>query len=241
MVAFPTEDWRSAAQLYAFLGNSLLEPMNRTADVGLEPDFWVSISKMFNGALEAEALSLAEWAGGHVQDSREGLVQRVSVEFTHLFVGPPKPAAAPWESVNGDVESHVGFGQATYEMRGILRDMGLSVQNETNQYEDHMGIELLVASEMCQRIAEAGTGECVRTASRGTASIDAGADSQNGEFPIETGMVDSSRFAEFVREHPLSWVAKFQSRVAEQAPGGYFARVVALAGTMLSWHISQVS
>lgn len=211
MDTFSNEDWRAAAELYAFLGNSLLKPMNRTATVGLDPGFWTSIAEMFDGAVKEEASALALWASGRAGEDLDHEVQRVSVEFTHLFVGPPKPAVAPWESMHGDTESHVGFGEATHEMRRILRGMGLSVQSESNQYEDHMGIELLVASEMCLRAAEGELGSNVQGA---------------------------AQFERYVREHPLRWMGKFQVKVAEEAPDGYFAAVLALANAMLEWHVA---
>ena len=33
-------DWEAFADVYAFVGNSLLTPMARTSDVGLSPSFW---------------------------------------------------------------------------------------------------------------------------------------------------------------------------------------------------------
>lgn len=138
------EEWMVASQLYAFLGNSLLSPMSRTESVGLDPAFWRELGGLLDGALADSAESLASWAKRASADAaRSEVVQRVSVEFTKLFVGPPKPAAAPWESANGPVDSHVGFGEATFAMRERLRALGLELCNENNQYEDHVGIELL--------------------------------------------------------------------------------------------------
>lgn len=137
------EEWMVASQLYAFLGNSLLSPMSRTESVGLDPAFWRELGGLLGGALADSAESLASWAERASADAaRSEVVQRVSVEFTKLFVGPPKPAAAPWESANGPVDSHVGFGEATFAMRERLRALGLELCNENNQYEDHVGIEL---------------------------------------------------------------------------------------------------
>lgn len=36
-------------------------------------------------------------------------------------------------------------------MRDELRKAGLEVKNENNQYADHMGLELLLLSELCLR------------------------------------------------------------------------------------------
>ena len=48
----------------------------------------------------------------------------------------------------------VGFGEATHQMRAALRDNGLELAQAGRQYEDHMGIELLLASELCRRAGE---------------------------------------------------------------------------------------
>ena len=41
-----------------------------------------------------------------------------SVEFTRLFIGPPRPAADPWETVNDPYnDKKVGYGRATVAMQ----------------------------------------------------------------------------------------------------------------------------
>lgn len=199
------EEWMVASQLYAFLGNSLLSPMSRTESVGLDPAFWRELGGLLDGALADSAESLASWAKRASADAaRSEVVQRVSVEFTKLFVGPPKPAAAPWESANGPVDSHVGFGEATFAMRERLRALGLELCNENNQYEDHVGIELLYLSELCRRASEEPSG---------AAACDAAAP-------------DAEEIASFIREHPLAWVSRLREKVAASQPEGYFIRLL---------------
>lgn len=198
------EEWMVASQLYAFLGNSLLSPMSRTESVGLDPAFWRELGGLLDGALADSAESLASWAKRASADAaRSEVVQCVSVEFTKLFVGPPKPAAAPWESANGPVDSHVGFGEATFAMRERLRALGLELCNENNQYEDHVGIELLYLSELCRRASEEPSG----------AACDAAAP-------------DAEEIASFIREHPLAWVPRLREKVAASQPEGYFIRLL---------------
>ena len=198
------EEWMVASQLYAFLGNSLLSPMSRTESVGLDPAFWRELGGLLDGALADSAESLASWAKRASADAaRSEVVQRVSVEFTQLFVGPPKPAAAPWESANGPVDSHVGFGEATFAMRERLRALGLELCNENNQYEDHVGIELLYLSELCRRASEEPSG----------AACDAAAP-------------DAEEIASCIREHPLAWVPRLREKVAASQPEGYFIRLL---------------
>ena len=132
--------------------------------------------------------------------------QRVSVEYTRLFVGPPSPAAPPWETMYRGKDVTVGFGQPTFEMRELLRAAGLEVRNANNQYEDHMGIELLYLSELCRREA------------------------------MGKGAAEVADIAAFVERHPLSWIGPFLDRVSEAVPGGYFAGLLLVAQRVLEHH-----
>ena len=100
----------------------------------------------------------------------------------------------------------VGFGQPTFEMRELLRAAGLEVRNANNQYEDHMGIELLYLSELCRREA------------------------------MGEGAAEVADIAAFVERHPLSWIGPFLDRVSEAVPGGYFAGLLLVAQRVLEDH-----
>lgn len=229
------EEWAVAAQLYAFLGNSLLVPMSRTESVGLDAAFWRDLSGMCNGALAAPTEALAVWAERAAMSfEHSDLVQRVSVEFTKLFVGPPKPAAAPWESANGAVASHVGFGEATFAMRERLRALGLEVCNQNNQYEDHLGIELLYLSELCRRVGGAGDARENAGFADGVAAGDFSAGS-----PAEHSGVDAAFVERFVREHPLAWIGRFRAKVQAACPDGYYVRLLDVAIALLKWQVQE--
>ena len=132
-------DYLQYGDMLAFIGNSLLKPMTQTQSVGLDPLFWKSLPDFGED-------SIAERIG---RECGERAVEVVSVEYTRLFVGPPSPAAPPWETMYRG-STNVGFGEATFEMRNCLHDLGLELSNENRQYEDHMGIELLYLSELCR-------------------------------------------------------------------------------------------
>ena len=97
------DDMLDYAQALAFAGNSLLTPMNQTETVGLRLEFWASFPDFDDDAVRAAVANLRLFAEAAQKRSEEGadLVTEVSVEFTKLFVGPPKPAAAPWETFYG--------------------------------------------------------------------------------------------------------------------------------------------
>ena len=212
-MARTTETWVNYAEALAFIGNSLLAPMNQTGTVGLEPAFWESFPA-FDDVKVALALEKCQAYAAEAQAlAAEGgdAVQRESVEYTKLFVGPPHPAAAPWETMHRGEGASVGFGEATFEMQRLLCEAGLEVSNANNQYADHIGIELLYASVLCQRAAEA---------------CDAGDETRASEL--------ESQLASFVRAHPLAWIGRLVTAVTEAEANGYIVRLLELARALLA-------
>lgn len=204
--------WTDYAEVLAFLGNSLLAPMNQTQTVGLDPEFWVSFPD-FGDAQVGKALAALEAyardAQGFAQSGGDA-VQRVSVEYTKLFIGPPRPAAAPWETMHRGEGATVGFGEPTFAMQRLLREAGLEVSNENNQYADHIGIELLYASVLCARAADA-------------------AKAKDGDSQRQI----AEQLAAFVQERPLSWIDRLITAVTEAEPNGYIEGLLVLAKAFL--------
>ncbi len=127
--------------------------MSQTEKAGLDPAFWATFPAFKDEGVAKAVEGLQAWAISQEEDEAQA-IQGVSVEYTHLFVGPPAPAAPPWETMNRAEGVSVGFGQPTFAMQDILRKMGLGVSNENNQYADHMGLELLTLSEMLRRVEQ---------------------------------------------------------------------------------------
>ena len=240
MTTMSANEWQTYSELYGFLGNSLLKPMTQIPAVGLDPAFWEAFpgasagcEGSAGGAGRGGGAAVVEGTvGGAAESSAEGVaacrryaqeaaslaadaaVERVAVEYTRLFVGPPSPAAPPWETMHrggGAGESApVGFGEATFEMRHLLREAGLAQCGDNNQYEDHLGIELLYLCELCRRRA---AGE--------TASSD-------------------TTIAGFIERHPLSWLPSLRASVEAAAPNGYFAGLLLLAQDVLEAQVGQL-
>ena len=148
-------------------------------------------------------------------------VTAVSVEFTHLFVGPPSPAAAPWETFYRDKEVTSGFGNATLEMRKALRELGLQVLNKNNQYDDHVGIELLYISALCSSVV---------SSLEESSNLATGKESDADKGCAE-GITASD--IEFIQIHPLSWIGKFHEAIRKEAEGGYYDNLVRLTQALL--------
>ena len=209
--------WRDLAEVYGFIGNSLLRPMTQTARVGVDPDFWDAFPSFGDPAIRDAVMECARHADRASALKNDGgdPVEAASVEYTRLFVGPPSPAAPPWETMYRSKSATVGFGEPTFEMRRILREAGLELSNENRQYEDHMGIEILYLSTRCAAIGEA--------------TEDA-----------EVEGADEQAALGFIEDHPLAWIGSLRERVVNTHPDGYFAALLALAEAVLSWHAGLV-
>lgn len=210
MTMHTAEEWANYAEALAFVGNSLLSPMNQTGTVGLEPEFWAEFPS-FDDIHVATALDACQaYATGAQAFAADGgdAVQRASVEYTKLFVGPPRPAAAPWETMHRAEGATVGFGEPTFAMQRLLREAGLEVSNDNNQYADHIGIELLYASVLCTRIAQA-------------------------EDDTDAQQELVAQLSTYVADHPLGWIGRLITAVGESEPNGYIANLLALAKALL--------
>lgn len=149
-----SEELTQLAQMLAFTGNSLLRPMNQTSTVGLDAAFWDDLPS-FGSEEAASALDvLAAWASVIDEERSEDVVRDLSVEYARLFMGPPEPAVMPWETFYVEGGSDTGFGEQTFAMVRRLRNLGLAVSNDNNQYADHIGIELLYVSECLRRASQ---------------------------------------------------------------------------------------
>ena len=200
------------SQMHAFLGNSLLRPMNQTKGPGLDPEFWAALPDFGSARVEAALDDLFTFARAAQarMEAGEDVATEVSVEYTRLFVGPPSPAAVPWETYypEGPEGEEMpapasGFGGPTFAMRALLREAGLELANENRQFEDHIGIELLYLSELCRRASE-------------------------GDAEAE------GKIAPFVAEHPNRWIGRLAAKVSESFPEGYVIRLLALTQALLA-------
>lgn len=241
-----SEEWAALSEAYAFLGNSLLLPMNQTAHVGVDPGFWEAFPDFGDADVRAAADDLCAWARRASAQGEEAAVEEAAVEHTHLFVGPPKPAAAPWETFHrGSSEVSVGFGVATYEMRALLREAGLGLSGPSNQYEDHMGVELLLLAELCRRAAEA---DEVRADAASDAAAEEAVDAEGAEAEVEVAasaegedlVALEARVATYLDEHPLEWVGRLSEAVEVEAPDGYVAGLLRLERALLVWTRAQL-
>lgn len=254
--------WQAYGQVYGFVGNELLTPMNRSGNLqGLDPAFWAAAPVPENNlgatglarlAAYASAAAAAAEAGQPGESGVPGELA-ASVEFAHLFIGPPSPAATPWETTNDPAnEGKVGFGRSTVAMRRLLAEEGLELAGQNNQYEDHLGIELLYLAALCDKAA-AGTAagaqaaeKAARTAegaAAGAGACAAAAEGTAGNAPSERAGAPASaaeKAAWFLDAHPLSWIGRLRANVDASRPDGYYSALLQYAHGILEDHAASL-
>lgn len=231
-------EWEERAAVSAFLGNSLLSAMSRESSVGLDEEFWERFPTFGDEAVEeaaSECLEAAKRVREEARRSGRDASEICAVEFACLFIGPPAPAVAPWESMCRFGTS-CGFGEATFDMRRRLREVGLEMRGENRQYEDHIGVELLLLSVLCTRAGErGGLGECGEREERG--EREGASYSASGTASEPRGREEGERSLEvlrFVDERPGAWADRFAEEVSEAAPGGYYAAIARMTEAFLA-------
>lgn len=259
------DTWAFLADMYAFAGNSLLVPMSQSSEIGLDPRFWAELPCFGDDRLEKALMQLRSFAeeasaaeatdrrasaaeatgerasGAEMADGRasgaEDAVRAISVEFTHLFMGPPSPACPPWETYYREAGTKNGFGRATFEMREILRGLGLRASGPGNQFEDHAGLELLVLSEMCRRAAESldVPRDLVELASAEPTEPLRGVEGASSGVVCAFSL-SHQEAASFVNGRLAAWIPAFAASVASERPGGYHALLLAYVSELLAWH-----
>lgn len=118
------------ARALAFVGNSFLAPMSQTFDAALDRAFWAAFPDFGSEEAACALDGLFAWAAEGENAPRAERVRAVSVEYARLFIGPPEPAVAPWESFYVQEGVTNGFGEPTFRMRERLRQAALEVSNE---------------------------------------------------------------------------------------------------------------
>ena len=126
----------------------------------------------------------------------------------------------------------VGFGEPTFQMREVLRSLGLEVAGPSNQYEDHLGLELLCLSEMCRRRAWAL--DMAATAREVEAREAAQAESADADVVVSA--LSDEEIAAFIDAHPLGWIETLETKVQAARPDGYFAHLLVLVHALLAYH-----
>ncbi|MBK5144804.1 Tat proofreading chaperone DmsD [Budviciaceae bacterium BWR-B9] len=75
--------------------------------------------------------------------------QTLNEAYQRLFIGPEALPAPPWGSVYLDRESVV-FGNSTLDLRQWQASLGIAVQQQLREPEDHIGLLLMLAAWLAE-------------------------------------------------------------------------------------------
>ena len=113
----------------------------------------------------------------------------------------------------------IEYGSATVVMKRIIAAQGLQLQGLHNQYEDHIGVELLLLSVLCAKQHEAA---CAIACSQ----------EREAACPKE-------HVRDYLLKHPGNWIEHFTANVIEAAPGSYYALLATWVQALILWHLDQ--
>lgn len=143
------------------------------------------------------------------KDNKE-LLKEAATEYAKLFIVPPgvsaKESPYPYESLFTG-KHRMLMGEPRDEVYKAYWMAKLELKQESNEPEDHLGLELLFLARLSERIAD---------------TLE-----EKGQDGIEEALKDVSTSIEFLKAHPLSFVDKLSELVLEQT-GHSFYRGLAL-------------
>lgn len=117
-------------------------------------------------------------------------IERLSSEYTKLFIGPAKLPAPPWESVYATGEPLL-FQECTLAVRNAYRSFGYSAVGYPHEADDHVATELSFMAALAEQAYTA---------------------YETGDF--ERCKIVLSAQIDFLKEHLLTWIDLFGKRLA---------------------------
>ena len=209
---FSKDIWRTHSEWYSFFGNSLLSPLSSDSAMGLEPRFWDEFPFAFHEKAMEGLQDLQAATRRYENIDAFDVLRDINLAYTKLFIGPPRPAAPPWETAyRSKVDKSVLFGQATFEMHDNLRKAGLAINNEKHQLADHIGLELLYLAAASDNFS---TGK--------------------------SQLLNVREIRIFIEERLLSWIGSFTEAVIKSDSSGYYAGMTKMIWGVLLWDIEQL-
>jgi len=97
---------------------------------------------------------LVNWTQAHRESIPADEMLDLCTDHTHLFSGPGKPIAPPWESVYFN-EDRMIFQEQTAQVRGWYRSFGLESEKVYQEPDDHIGLELSFLAALARKGIEA--------------------------------------------------------------------------------------
>lgn len=196
--------FRARRDLLAFFGISLYKDPNEEVLGGLEGVLQGlgALENLIESERYRDGLDLFR---GFLKEVEEGqdrgrLIQEASTEYAKLFIVPPgvsnNESPYPYESLFRGTHKML-MDEPRDEVYKAYWMARLELKQESNEPEDHLGLELLFLARLSERIADALK--------------------EKGQDGIEEALKDITASIEFLKAHPLSFVDRLSELVLEQA------------------------
>jgi putative dimethyl sulfoxide reductase chaperone len=164
----------------------------------VEPGFFAESPLPSEQPLFRQGLALLhEWNESQNGRLAPDVLDDLRTDYTRLFIGPGKVLAAPWESVHFS-EERLTFQQETLQVRDWYRRFGLEAVNLYHEPDDHIGLEVAFLAHLA------------------TLALSA-LEADRERF----GMLLAAQ-RDFLRQHPLRWVAAWQEQVTNHAQTDFY-------------------
>ena len=154
--------------------------------------------------------ALQTWAEVNRGGMTHEAIEALQSDYTHLFIGPGKVLAAPWESIYFN-DDRLVFQEQTLEVRSWYRRFGLEPEKLYSEPDDHIGLELAFLAHLARR---------------GLRAL------EEGDRETFDELLRSQRA--FLHAHPLKWVGPWCAQVEEHAATGFYRGIALLTRGMLA-------
>lgn len=148
--------------------------------------------------VQAGLALLQSWVKENEGGLTDEVFDQMRSDFTRLFLGPGKLAAAPWESVYSS-EERLTFQEATLQVRTWYRRFGVENEKLYSEPDDHISLELSFLAHLALQAVMA---------------------YDNNDEPMAMTYQDAQ--GSFFSEHPLQWAGKWCSLVENESRSDFY-------------------
>ncbi len=145
------------------------------------------------------------------------VLESLATEFAALFLGPGEHIS-PHESVHSGRSDRPGlWGEETVQVRRFVKALGYDYEADYHGLPDHISVELELMATLARHEAEA---------------------LHRGDLAAAVNALDFQD--EFMREHLLTWVPGFCTKVAEHAQSAFYRSLARLTREFLVEEAEEV-
>ncbi len=259
----PSELWQVRATAWELLALSFRYPDEVLAGAVASGEWADAASEVAAALGLVLPESFAADARAAAGEEPEALLHALRAEATRLFVGAPDPVCSPyegvWRAADDGVQALLFVNPHSMDVERFMKSCGLGRPEGTNEPLDHVSTECELLEHLALRAAEGAGAPCdcasdavcevaeaTERAAKGEADAGVGAETNAGaeeEAPCNQphlpapadlpGGSPEAAYAEFLREHPLTWMPRFAASAAENSRHPFYRAAASLLAVML--------